>query len=74
MLASRYNHIIDTTQTYLVLFVDLSLLQTPAIVSVNDFPLGEDIQPGDSRANFGELASAMRSLAENVRTPVERQA
>src|SRR5579862_9185709 len=29
------------------------------------------IQPGDSRANFGELASAMRSLAESVRTPVE---
>src|SRR5579862_960566 len=29
------------------------------------------IEPGDERANFGELASAMRSLSESVHTPVE---
>jgi Aerotolerance regulator N-terminal/von Willebrand factor type A domain len=31
----------------------------------------ESIQPGDSRANLGELARGVRALAEGVRTPVE---
>ena len=31
----------------------------------------ESIQPGDSRANLGELAHGVRALAETVRTPVE---
>jgi hypothetical protein len=31
----------------------------------------EPIEPGDSLGNFGELARAMRSMAENVRTPIE---
>ena len=31
----------------------------------------ENVQPGDSRANYGELARAVRSLAESVRTPIE---
>ena len=31
----------------------------------------ESVKPGDSRASFGELASAMRSLAESVRTPID---
>src|ERR1039457_2172515 len=31
----------------------------------------ESLQPGDSRGNFGELARALRSLAETVRTPIE---
>ena len=31
----------------------------------------ESIEPGDSRGSFGELARAMRSLAESVRTPIE---
>jgi Aerotolerance regulator N-terminal/von Willebrand factor type A domain len=31
----------------------------------------EGIQPGDSRGNFAELARAVRSLAEGIRTPVE---
>ncbi len=31
----------------------------------------EGIQPGDSRGSFGELARAVRSLAESVRTPIE---
>jgi hypothetical protein len=31
----------------------------------------ESIQPGDSRGSFGELARAVRSLAETVRTPIE---
>jgi hypothetical protein len=31
----------------------------------------ENLLPGDSRANYGELARAMRSLAESVRTPIE---
>ena len=31
----------------------------------------ESISPGDSRGSFGELASAMRSMAESVRTPIE---
>lgn len=31
----------------------------------------ESIQPGDSRANLGELAQGVRSLVETVRTPVE---
>jgi hypothetical protein len=31
----------------------------------------ESIQPGDSRANLGELAHGVRALVENVRTPVE---
>jgi hypothetical protein len=31
----------------------------------------ESIEPGDSRASFGELAHAVRSLAESARTPIE---
>jgi hypothetical protein len=31
----------------------------------------ESVKPGDSRASFGELAHAMRSLTESVRTPIE---
>jgi Aerotolerance regulator N-terminal/von Willebrand factor type A domain len=31
----------------------------------------ESIQPGDSRANLGELAHAISALVETVRTPVE---
>jgi hypothetical protein len=31
----------------------------------------ESIQPGDSRANLGELAHGVRALVETVRTPVE---
>jgi hypothetical protein len=31
----------------------------------------ESLQPGDSHGNFGELARALRSLAESVRTPIE---
>jgi hypothetical protein len=30
-----------------------------------------NIQPGDSRASYGELARAVRSLAESVPTPIE---
>jgi Aerotolerance regulator N-terminal/von Willebrand factor type A domain len=29
------------------------------------------IQPGDTRASFGELAGTLRSMAETVRTPIE---
>src|SRR5215469_18458490 len=29
------------------------------------------IQPGDSHGNFGELARALRAMAESVRTPIE---
>jgi hypothetical protein len=32
---------------------------------------GESIQPGDSRANLGELAHGVRALVESVRMPVE---
>ena len=31
----------------------------------------DNVQPGDSRASYGELARAVRSLAEFVRTPIE---
>ena len=31
----------------------------------------DNLQPGDSRANYGELARAVRSLAESVPTPIE---
>ncbi len=31
----------------------------------------ESIAPSDARASFGELATAMRSLSESVRTPIE---
>jgi len=31
----------------------------------------DNIEPGDSRASYGELARAVRSLAESVRTPIE---
>jgi Aerotolerance regulator N-terminal/von Willebrand factor type A domain len=31
----------------------------------------DSIQPGDSRANLGELARGVRALAETVRTPIE---
>ncbi len=31
----------------------------------------ESLQPGDSRASYGELARAVRSLAESVHTPIE---
>jgi Aerotolerance regulator N-terminal/von Willebrand factor type A domain len=31
----------------------------------------ESIKPGDSRASFGQLARAMRTFAESVRTPIE---
>ena len=31
----------------------------------------ESIKPGDSRASFGELARAIRALAETVRTPID---
>jgi hypothetical protein len=31
----------------------------------------ESIEPGDSRGSFGELARAVRSLSESIRTPIE---
>ena len=31
----------------------------------------ESLQPGDSRANYGELSRAVRSLADSVQTPIE---
>lgn len=31
----------------------------------------ENIEPGDSRASFGELARAVRSLSDTVHTPIE---
>ena len=31
----------------------------------------ESVQPGDSRGNFGALASAIRSIGQTVRTPIE---
>jgi hypothetical protein len=31
----------------------------------------DGIQPGDSRGSFGELARAVRSLAESIHTPIE---
>jgi hypothetical protein len=31
----------------------------------------DNLQPGDSRANYGELARGLRSLADSVRTPIE---
>ena len=31
----------------------------------------ESVEPGDSRASFGELAHALRSLAESAHTPIE---
>jgi hypothetical protein len=31
----------------------------------------QSVRPGDSRASFGELAPALRSLAETIRTPIE---
>src|SRR6202047_676432 len=31
----------------------------------------ENLQPGDSHGNFGELARSLRSLAESVPTPIE---
>jgi hypothetical protein len=31
----------------------------------------QTIEPGDSRANFGELARAVRSMQESARTPIE---
>src|ERR1700687_4147581 len=31
----------------------------------------DNIQPGDSRASYGELARAVRSLADSVHTPIE---
>ena len=31
----------------------------------------DNIQPGDSRASYGELGRAVRSLAESVHTPIE---
>ena len=31
----------------------------------------ENLQPGDSRADYGELARAVRSLADTVHTPIE---
>src|ERR1700733_3593177 len=31
----------------------------------------DNVQPGDSRASYGELARAVRSLAESVPTPIE---
>jgi hypothetical protein len=31
----------------------------------------ESVQPGDSRANYGELARGVRSLADTVHTPIE---
>ena len=31
----------------------------------------ESVRPGDSRASFGELARAARSLADSARTPIE---
>src|SRR6202049_2906425 len=31
----------------------------------------DNVQPGDSRASYGELARAVRSLADSVHTPIE---
>jgi hypothetical protein len=31
----------------------------------------ENVQPGDSRASYGELSRAVRSLADSVQTPIE---
>jgi Aerotolerance regulator N-terminal/von Willebrand factor type A domain len=32
---------------------------------------GESVEPGDSRASFGELARALRSLAESAQQPIQ---
>src|SRR6202453_17699 len=49
----------------------LAVLTQPIQDSVALRSAVESIQPGDSRANLGELAHGVRALVETVRTPVE---
>jgi hypothetical protein len=45
---------------------------TQASIDAGALRAGVDsIQPGDSRASYGELARAVRSLADSVQTPIE---
>jgi hypothetical protein len=50
---------------------ELHVLTQPVEDSAQLRAAVEGIKPGDSRANFGELARAVRSILEATRTPIE---
>jgi hypothetical protein len=49
----------------------LNVLTPPSIDETQLRSALESIQPGDGHANFGELAQAMRTLAETVHGPID---
>jgi len=49
----------------------IQVLTQPSLDAATLRAAVENVQPGDSRANFGELARAVRSLAGTVPTPIE---
>jgi hypothetical protein len=49
----------------------IQVLTQPSLDSGSLRAAIESLQPGDSRASYGELARAVRSLSDSVQTPIE---
>jgi aerotolerance regulator-like protein/VWA domain-containing protein len=49
----------------------IQVLTQPSLDAATLRTAVDSLQPGDSRANYGELARAVRSLAGTVQTPIE---
>ena len=49
----------------------IQVLTEPSVDSAALRTAVDNVQPGDSRASYGELARAVRSLAGSVQTPIE---
>ncbi len=49
----------------------IQVLTQPSLDAASLRTAVENVQPGDSRASYGELARAVRSLAESAGTPIE---
>jgi Aerotolerance regulator N-terminal/von Willebrand factor type A domain len=49
----------------------LQILTQPIFDAAQLHAALESIQPGDGRASYGELGRSLRTLAENVRTPID---
>src|ERR1700686_3459552 len=68
VLSSR--RISDKAQV-MALSSQIQVLTQPSLDAGARRAAADNIQPGDSRASYGELARAVRSLADSVHTPME---